>query len=256
MQKNPVVAVIPARFGSTRFPGKSLFLINGIPLLEHTYRRVKLCPYIDQCLIATDDERIVACAKSFGAEAIMTSPDCQTGTDRIAEVVKARKDLQNASIIVNVQGDEPCIDPVTISEVIQCLRNDPEASVGTAVTLIRTNEELQNPNAVKCVKSTKNRVMYFSRQPLPGCKKGIPLHGSARFFRHIGVYSFRPDFLLKFATLPPTPLQQIEDLEMLRAMEHGYIVAVAEVQNHFPDVNVPEDVKEVERWIESQPLFS
>ena len=251
MVVGPVFVVIPARYNSTRFPGKSLFKINGISLLERTYRRVMLCPAIDHCIIATDDERIQSAACQFGADVVMTSPECATGTDRIAQVVNMRDDVKKANIIVNVQGDEPCIDPLTIAKVIEVLSSSPDDSIGTAVAPISSEEELINTNIVKCVKTTTGRALYFSRHAIPGTKVGIRMD-AIPYFRHVGIYAYSPEFLMRFSALPATPLQQAEDLEMLRAMEHGFTIAVAEVQHHSPDVNVPSDIEEVQRWIKSQ----
>lgn len=248
------VAIIPARFASTRFPGKPLVPIKGITLLERTFRRVLLCPDIVRVIIATDDERIASCGRSFGAEVCMTSTSCPTGTDRLAEVIQKDKELLQASAIVNVQGDEPCIDPDTISKAIAALLGDGSNSIGTVIAPIRSEEDLLNPNVVKCVKTLSGKALYFSRQVLPGSKKEHSLNSGCTYFRHIGMYAFRPEFVLTFASLPATPLQKREDLEMLRAMEHGYSIGVAEVENHSPDVNTPEDIEEVTRWIESQSI--
>ena len=243
-----VSLVIPARYASSRFPGKPLALIQGVSLLERTYRRAASCKQAKTCLIATDDARIASHARSFGADVVMTSPTCPSGTDRIAEVLALRPDLQAASMIVNIQGDEPCLDPETISKVIDALERDPGASIATAVAPLRSEEELLNPNIVKCVKSLSGRALYFSRSPIPGTKSGQPFP----CFRHIGMYAYRPGFVVKYAKLPPTPLQLVEDLEMLRAMEHGFSIAVAEVPRHSPDVNVPSDIQEIEKWMQSQ----
>jgi 3-deoxy-manno-octulosonate cytidylyltransferase (CMP-KDO synthetase) len=250
------VAIIPARFASTRFPGKPLALIKGQTLLERTYRQVLLCPDISRVIVATDDERIKACAEGFGAEVVMTSASCLSGTDRLAEVVRRDNTLLKASAIVNVQGDEPCVDPKTISKSICALLSDKNISIGTVVAPIKNEEELHNPNIVKCVKTITGKALYFSRLPVPGTKKGANITSGCIYFRHIGMYAFRPDFLLTFATLASTPLQQTEDLEMLRAMEHGYTIGVAEVEHHSPDVNTPQDIEEVTRWIESQSIYS
>ena len=250
-----VYGVIPARYGSTRFPGKSLCKINGVCLLERTYQRVMLCQLISKCVIATDDERIAQAARSFGADVVMTSKECATGTDRIAEAVRSRDDLKTAAMIVNVQGDEPCIDPNTIAQVIEVLAASPDASIGTAVCPIRSEEELLNTNVVKCVKTATGKALYFSRHPIPGSKKGTSLD-TIPYFRHVGIYAYRPDFVVRFSALPPTPLQLAEDLEMLRAMEHGFSIAVTQVQHHSPDVNVPSDIEEVEQWIKSQSSCS
>ena len=255
MVSSSVVVVIPARYGSTRFPGKPLCMINGISLIERTYRQAKLCRNVTHCVVATDDDRIAQHARSFGADVIMTSSRCATGTDRIAEAIGISDDLRKASTIVNVQGDEPCIDPETISKVVLALSASKHDSIGTAIAPIHSEKDLLNPNIVKCVKTTSGRALYFSRQPIPGSKTGVSVD-TIPYFRHVGIYAYSPEFLLQFAALAPTPLQQVEDLEMLRAMEHGYTIAVTEVSHHSPDVNVPSDIQEVQRWIESQSFYS
>lgn len=251
----PVCVVIPARYASSRFPGKPLCSISGISLLERTYRQALRCPKVNHCIIATDDQRIADHAISFGADVVMTSVDCPTGTDRIAQAVTLRPDLAAASIIVNVQGDEPCIDPNTIAKVISLLENSPDIHIGTAVAPIRSETDLCNPNIVKCVRTLSGRALYFSRQAIPGSKNGLSLK-TIPYVRHVGIYAYRPSFLLEYSNLPPTPLQQFEDLEMLRAMEHGFIIAVTEVSQHSPDVNIPSDIEEVQKWIESQSFCS
>lgn len=254
MVSGSVVVVIPARYGSSRFAGKPLCMIDGVSLLERTYQRVKLCPLIDKCLIATDDLRIAKLAFSFGSDVVMTSPNCATGTDRIAEAVRNREELQKASMLVNVQGDEPCIDPETISKVVEVLAASKGDSIGTAVFPITSEKDLLNQNIVKCVKTPSGRALYFSRHPIPGSKEALRIDNT-RYFRHVGIYAYSPEFVLRFSSLTPTPLQQAEDLEMLRAMEHGYTIAVTEVPHHSPDVNVPSDIEEVQRWIKNQPLY-
>jgi 3-deoxy-manno-octulosonate cytidylyltransferase (CMP-KDO synthetase) len=248
MKKESVIAVIPARYGSSRFAGKPLIMIDGLSLLERTYRRVQLCPEISQCVIATDDERVARHATEFGADTVMTSASCATGTDRIAEAVRLRPDLRSASMIVNIQGDEPCVDPSTISCVIRQLSSCPSDCMATPIAPIHSEEDLTNPNVVKCVKTPSGKALYFSRHVIPGSKQAIRMNG-IRYFRHIGLYAYQPEFVLQFAALPPTPLQQAEDLEMLRAIEHGFTIAVVEVARHTPDVNVPSDIEEVKRWI-------
>ena len=192
-----VCIVIPARYASSRFPGKPLALIQGLSLLERTYRQARLCKHATTCIIATDDPRIAAHARSFGADVVMTSESCASGTDRIAEAIALRPDLQAASMIVNVQGDEPCVDPETISKVIDALEKASDASIATAVAPLRSEEELLNPNIVKCVKTLSGRALYFSRSAIPGSK------GCRQFpyFRHIGMYAYRPEFVVQYAKL-------------------------------------------------------
>jgi len=246
-----VVCIIPARYASSRFPGKLLTKINGTSILESTYRHVCLCPDLSRCIIATDDERIAQHAATFHDDVVMTSTNCSTGTDRIAEVVRENPILQNAEMIINVQGDEPCIPPTTIQAVIERLRHS-ETPMATAITSIRNDRDLYSKHVVKCVKNHNNHALYFSRQPIPYPNSS---HDHP-YFRHIGIYGFRPKFLLTFQQLPPTPLQQTEDLEMLRILEHGYSIAVTEVSIHSPEVNIPSDIEEVRTWIKNQSLYS
>ena len=247
MSSKSVIVIIPARYQSSRFPGKSLELINGVSLLQRTYERVLLSSLVTKCIVATDDERIFDHALSFGASVEMTPVDCQTGTDRVAWVVKKDAVLQENSIIVNVQGDEPCLNPKTIDSVVERLLEMPEAGIATAISPIDTQEEVQNPNIVKCVKSTSGTALYFSRQPIPYQKEGR----STPYYRHIGIYAFRPDYLLAYSQLPTSFLQESEDLEMLKALEHGGTIAVTQIERHAPEVNSPKDIIEVEKWIQS-----
>jgi len=246
MSSKSVVVVIPARYQSSRFPGKSLKLIGGVSLLERTYRRVLLSPVVTKCVIATDDERIYDHALSFGSQVVMTPRECQTGTDRVAYVVEKDPQLQS-SIIVNVQGDEPCLNPDTITLVVKRLQTMPNANISTVISPIHTEQELENPNIVKCVQTRSGTALYFSRHPIPYQKKG----SSTQYYRHVGIYAFRPNYLLKYSHLPASQLQESEDLEMLKALEDGCTIAVAKIERHAPEVNIPEDIAEVEKWIQS-----
>ncbi len=245
--------VIPARYESSRFPGKPMAMIQGISLLQRTYMRVKEAKSVSEIFIATDDERIEAHAKSFGAEVIMTSPSCPTGTDRIAEAVRLNPSLQRFDCIVNVQGDEPCISQSTIQEVIDLLRSRRDVDIATAVTPITNDKDLLSPNIVKCVLSKSNTILYFSRMAIPGNKRLQPTTtGRTPYFRHIGIYAFRPKSLLRFSELHATPLQLEEDVEALRALEYDMKLAAIHVKINAPGVDTPEDIEAVELWLKNE----
>lgn len=242
------IGIIPARYASTRFPGKPLALINGKSLIQRTYENAKQIKELDALVIATDDERIYEHAKEFGADVAMTSINCPTGTDRIQEVLKADSNLSKAEIVVNIQGDEPCLDPQVIIELLDCLDRDKEAVVATPICKIENREDADSASVVKCVKNLNNRALYFSRALIPAGKSGYnPL---STYYRHIGIYAYRRKFLEIYASLPQTPLQLAEDLEQLKILESGYKIAVAVVEPSAAiDVNQPEDIQKVEQYL-------
>lgn len=232
------VAVIPARFGSSRFPGKPLADRTGQPLIQHVVERVKLARHVSQVLVATDDQRIYDVVAGFGCPVVMTRADHANGTSRIAEVVSTL-DPKNASLIVNVQADEPQIEPGVIDELIEGLESDPEAPMATLASEFSENEDPHDPNIVKLVVSEKEgccRALYFSRSIIPydRNRRGI------RLLKHPGVYAYRREFLLEYVTLPPTPLEQIEQLEQLRALEHGYPIAVIKTVVRHHGIDTPQ----------------
>lgn len=236
-----IIGVIPARFGSTRFPGKMLVDILGKSLIQRTYERAILSNHLEHVVVATDDERIYDHVSSFGGHAVMSSPSCPTGTDRIAEVVEAH--FPDVDIVVNIQGDEPCLDPEVVDILIKDLMQQPEAVMTTPVVKITAKEQILNPSIVKCVFSPWKRALYFSRSPIPFPQK--ELHED--YYRHVGIYCFKKAFLLDYAKLPKTRLQQIEDLEQLKILEHGFPIYVSELkEDHGIEVNIPEDIKRVE----------
>lgn len=254
-QTPAVVAIIPARFGSTRFPGKPLALIAGKTLLQRTYESAKKCPSLDKILIATDDDSIYQHALSFDADVVMTPVDCPTGSDRLAFVLNQDLVLQNAQIIVNVQGDEPCLAPETLTALVDALKNDPQAVMSTAAYPLTCPNEAVNPNTVKCIFDVNGNAIYFSRALIPAgrvqtFREGIP------YYKHVGIYAYRPSFLMQYAGLPMTPLQIAEDLEQLKVLENGYKIKVAIVNSIGPDVNTPEDLKKVEQELCKQNLSS
>lgn len=256
MKKKPAaVAIIPARFGSTRFPGKPLALIAGKTLLQRTYECAAHCPTLARIIIATDDQRIFEHAQSFGAEVVMTPSDCPTGSDRLAFVLSQDPTLQAADVVVNIQGDEPCLDHETITALIDALFCDPSSVMSTAAYRLTDPEEATNPNTVKCVVGHDGAALYFSRSLVPGGRTA-GLQSGTPYYKHVGIYAFRPDFLLKYPLLPMTPLQIAEDLEQLKVLEHGYKIRVVIVKSIGPDVNTPEDLKKVERQLCKQNSFS
>jgi 3-deoxy-manno-octulosonate cytidylyltransferase (CMP-KDO synthetase) len=234
------VAVIPARYASTRFPGKPLALIAGRPMVEHVWRRCQEARVFDEVLVATEDTRIQQVVEGFGGRAVMTSPDCATGTDRVAEVARGRPDVE---VWVNVQGDEPLVDPETL-RVLARLFEDPEVRMGT---LVRPLEEAEaaSPHVVKAVLALNGDALYFSRSLVPFLREpgeAAPVRRHA----HLGLYGYRRETLLRLATLSPTPLEQAEKLEQLRALEHGLRIRCGQVAGRSVAVDVPEDVARVE----------
>lgn len=250
-----VVALIPARYASTRLPGKPLLDIGGMPMILRVVARARQAASIQRVIVATDDERVFAAVKAAGEEVWMTSPDHRTGTDRLAEVAAQLE----ADIIVNVQGDEPLIEPATIDAAVAPLLADASIVMGTTCEPIEAAADLLNPNVVKVVTDSAGFALYFSRNPVPYPRAEAQTHGSldaalhaqpellARYAKHTGLYAYRSDFLLQYAKLPPTPLEQTELLEQLRALEHGFRIRVVKVQHRSIGVDTPEDLALVRR---------
>lgn len=240
---NPLtVIVIPARYGSTRLPGKPLVQIAGKPMVQRVYERAKLAKMASRVIVATDDERIVNAVEAFGGEVRMTRSDHRTGTERIAEVA-AHTDGQ---IFVNVQGDEPVLDPAAVDTAVSSLLEDPPAAIATVAVPIRTPSDIMDPNVVKTVLNFDGNALYFSRAPIPWVRD-TGGHVQARHLKHLGLYAFQRDALLEYPTLPQGELERIEQLEQLRWMENGWKIRVAEVQHDAVSVDVPEDVNRVEQ---------
>lgn len=246
--KELVSAIIPARYASSRFPGKMLAPIMGKSLLQRTFEQVKLCPTITTILIATDDERILEHAKSFGADAIMTRPDHPTGTDRIIEALKHT----DADIILNVQGDEPCISPKILTQVCQALIDNPDEVMATVAVKTEDPFEIESSSVVKCVMDRNDHALYFSRSPIPGTKTGR----APFYYKHMGIYAFRKKFLAQYGAMDQTPLQKIEDLEQLKVLEAGYKIKVVYADQCSPAVDIPEDIQRVTEWLCSQNIYS
>lgn len=248
-----VIGIIPARYGSQRLLGKPLIPIFGKPLLQHTYENAARCGKLDRLIVATDHPDIATLVRSFGGEVVMTSPECATGTDRLAEVVEHHLGGARGSILVNIQGDWPCLEPEVIGKVVDLLTTDWGADIGTAAIRIRHARDLFNPSKVKCVLDQRGRALYFSRSPLPyapDLSPNSPLPDSTPFYCHLGIYSYRPDFLLRFRHLEPSPLELAEGLEQLRALENGYEIQVAVVDAvGVLSVDTHEDVAKVQEHL-------
>jgi 3-deoxy-manno-octulosonate cytidylyltransferase (CMP-KDO synthetase) len=228
--------IIPARYASSRLPAKPLLRETGKYLIQHVYERA--CESkAEAVIVATDDSRIFDAVKSFGGDVVMTRADHPSGTDRVAEVA-AKLD---AEIIVNVQGDEPMIEPGTLDMLAQLLETDLEAQMATLAVPITTVEQWRDPNCVKVVCDKQGRALYFSRSPIPFVRDGEPNFVSQRFLQHLGLYAYRRRFLLELATLPPEPLEEIEKLEQLRVLALGHRIQVGIVASAHRGVDTPAD---------------
>ncbi|MGC1484859.1 MAG: 3-deoxy-manno-octulosonate cytidylyltransferase [Candidatus Acidiferrum sp.] len=240
-----VVIVIPARFGSTRLPGKPLVSLAGKPMIQHVYERAKMAAKASRVIVATDDERIVKAVEAFGGEARMTRLDHRTGTERVAEVAAHEK----GDVFVNVQGDEPLLDPVAVDTAINALLEEPAAAISTVATPIRTQADIMDPNVVKTILDFDDNGIYFSRAPIPWVRDTASKI-QVRHLKHLGLYVFQRDALLEYPTLPQGELERIEQLEQLRWLENGWKIRVAEVEHDAVSVDVPEDVARVEKLLQ------
>jgi 3-deoxy-manno-octulosonate cytidylyltransferase (CMP-KDO synthetase) len=250
MSKPRVIGVIPARFASSRFPGKVLATIAGKPMVQWVYERARLARQLDDLLIATDDDRVVQACRSFGAQAVLTSPNHATGSDRIAEAIRGRP----ADLIVNIQGDEPLVPPSVLDDLVAAMLARPQADMGTvAVPIPAEAPELHDPNVVKVVCDAQDFALYFSRAPIPFARhprtaRTVPL-------RHWGIYAFRRSFFEAFVAWPQGDLECCESLEQLRALEHGGRIFVLRGQVQTVGVDVPEDVPRAEALMRQQGLW-
>jgi 3-deoxy-manno-octulosonate cytidylyltransferase (CMP-KDO synthetase) len=235
-----IIAVIPARYASTRFPGKALAQIDGRSMIEHVYRRAEASPVVSRVIVATDDLRIATTVSGFGGHVRLTRVDHQSGTDRLAEVASTL----DADVIVNVQGDEPLIDPRAIAEAVKPF-SDPSVPMTTLYRRIVNPGELSDPNVVKVVLDRGGYALYFSRAPIPFARD--PRGGWPPMYKHIGLYAYRRSVLMVLASLEPTPLERAEALEQLRALEHGIRIKAVETQYDSIGVDTPDDLEQVRR---------
>jgi 3-deoxy-manno-octulosonate cytidylyltransferase (CMP-KDO synthetase) len=238
-----IVVIIPARFASSRFPGKALADIDGRPMIEHVYRRATQAPAASRVIVATDDLRIAAAVQRFGGEVRLTRADHPSGTDRLAEVASTL----DCDVIVNVQGDEPLIDPGAIAEAVAPLAGDPGVHITTLYRRITDPADLDNPHIVKVALDRAGFALYFSRAPIPHVRASSG--GWAPLYRHIGVYAYRRSALMVLAALEPTPLERAEALEQLRALEHGIRIKVVETAYDSFGVDTPGDLEHVRRLL-------
>ena len=232
-----VLCVIPARYASTRLPGKPLKDIAGKPMVCRVYDRAVQAEKVSDTVVATDDERILQAVTEHGGRAVMTRADHPTGTDRLAEVAEAFPDID---LIVNVQGDEPLIEPGLIDELVTAFEEDADLQMATVKTLMEDEAEIANPNNVKVVTDKQGYALYFSRSVLP-----YPRNAGCPVYKHIGIYAYKRSFLLNYAKMESTPLERSESLEQLRALENGYRIKVVETKAKFVGVDTAEDLAKV-----------
>src|SRR3984893_767877 len=244
MSSPKVVVVIPARYGSSRLPGKPLVSLGGKPMIQRVYERAKLAQRADRVIVATDDDRIVKAVQGFGGEARMTRPDHRTGTERVAEVAAH----ETGDVFVNVQGDEPLLDPTAVDTAVQALLEDPQASIATVATPIKTPGGIMDPNVCKVVLDFDENALYFSRAPVPWVRDTAN-KVQARHLKHLGLYVFRRDALLEYPTLPLGELERLPEHEQVRWLENGWKIRVAQVEHDAVSVDVPEDVARVEKLL-------
>lgn len=247
-----IVGIIPARFASTRLMGKPLADIGGKPMIQHTYNSAKKSKLLDKVIIAVDDEKVLQVVKSFGAEAYMTPKDCASGSDRIAFVAEK---IPDAEIIVNIQGDEPFIKGKMIDQAIEPLWIDNKVSLSTLARRITNVEEMKSPAVVKVVFDYHNYAMYFSRSPIPfvrDARTNLEKVQSADIYKHIGLYVYRRETLLKFTKLKPTDLEQIEKLEQLRFLENGFKMKIVVTEFDSLSVDTPRDLELARRFLDRQ----
>ncbi|XVF04201.1 hypothetical protein REPUB_Repub05bG0062000 [Reevesia pubescens] len=245
-----VVGIIPARFASSRFEGKPLVPILGKPMIQRTWERSKLATTLDHIVVATDDEKIAECCRGFGADVIMTSESCQNGTERCNEALEKLE--KKYDIVVNIQGDEPLIEPEIIDGVVKALQAAPDAVFSTAVTSLKP-EDAFDPNRVKCVVDNRGYAIYFSRGLIP-FNKSAKVNPRFPYLLHLGIQSYDSEFLKIYPKLQPTPLQLEEDLEQLKVLENGYKMKVIKVDHEAHGVDTPDDVEKIESLMRERNL--
>jgi 3-deoxy-manno-octulosonate cytidylyltransferase (CMP-KDO synthetase) len=238
-----IIAFIPSRYESTRFPGKPLAPIAGKPMIQHVYEKAKACPEISDVFVATDDERIAQCVRGFGGLTVMTSRDHFSGTDRIAEAASL-KDLEDEDLVINIQGDQPTFDPLCLPYLIRPLVKDASLPMSTLVFKITDDREVQDIKNVKTVWDKEGFALFFSRAPIPHYRDS----GSEKiYYKHLGFYAYRRKFLKTFASLPLGEWESAEKLEQLRALEYGYKIKIVESPSDSYEVDTPSDIEVAER---------
>ena len=247
-----ILGVIPARYGAQRFPGKPLAMIDGKSLVRRVYEQASKATTLDEVVVATEDTRILEAVEAFGGDAMLTSPECATGTDRVAEVAHQ----YDCDLVVNIQGDEPLLRPEMIDQLVNGIRGDPACRMATLARKIESPEVLANPNVVKVVVATNGNALYFSRSPIPYVRDAGGTMAEwlrkARCYKHLGIYAFRREFLFEFVAFEQTELEKTEKLEQLRALENGVPIKVLTTPYDSIGVDRPEDVKLVEEILSKQ----
>ena len=243
-----VLAVIPARYESSRLPGKPLADLMGKTLIQRVYENAQKCNNIDRIIVATDDERIKTEVEKFGGECQMTDPNLPSGTDRVATVAKPI----DCEIVVNIQGDEPFLDPSVIDEAVEALIQNPDYKVSTIGKVGITVEEIQSPDTVKVIINQKNEAIYFSRHGIPYIRDKHNNSLSNPSMKHIGLYVFRKDYLQKFTDMKPTVLEQLEKLEQLRIIENCEKIYIARTEKDCFGIDTPEDLNKAKRWLQDE----
>ncbi|PHR29333.1 MAG: 3-deoxy-manno-octulosonate cytidylyltransferase [Desulfotalea sp.] len=243
-QKPQVIAIIPARYDSNRFPGKPLALIAGKPMIQHVVERARAVKLLSRVVVATDDKRIAECVSGFGGEYVMTRSDHVSGSDRLAEAAELLN-ISEHDVVVNIQGDQPVFPEEVINQVAQPLLDDPDLPMSTLIYKIVRPEEIDDPNHVKTVFDKDNYALYFSRSPIP-FQRNPEESAKPTYYKHLGFYAYRKGFLLSFVALPEGEWEKIEKLEQLRALEYGYKIKVTITEYDSIEVDTPEDLKRVE----------
>ena len=254
MEQKQTAIIIPARYGSSRLEGKPLLKANNKPIIQWVWEKAKTCPYVDRVIVATDDERIFNACKSFGAEVEMTSTEHKSGSDRIAEVAKRHPEI---AYIINLQGDEPLIEQSNIELVIKGVKFDDKADISTLVREIKEDDEINNPNLVKCVFDLNGYAMYFSRSKIP-FERGVNeenktekrTNGGWKFYGHLGIYGYKREALFKMTELPQASYEKAESLEQLRALQNGMKIKVAIVDNIPVGIDTIEDFEKFKAMVE------
>ncbi|MBN8563388.1 MULTISPECIES: 3-deoxy-manno-octulosonate cytidylyltransferase [unclassified Leptolyngbya] len=239
-----ILAVIPARYASVRFPGKPLVQIDDRPMVQWVYEAAKQCSAFSHVVVATDSAEIADCVQSFGGAVEITSSDHATGTDRVAEVAERYPDIE---VVVNVQGDQPFVTAAMLLQLIQPYLDGERPEMTTLACPLDQETGYRDPNVVKVICDQYQNALYFSRASIPYYRNTT----SAPVFHHLGLYAFRRDFLAQYATLTPTPLEYCEALEQLRVLEHGYRIRVCRTEAAVPEINTPEDLIAAQHWIAS-----
>jgi 3-deoxy-manno-octulosonate cytidylyltransferase (CMP-KDO synthetase) len=247
------LGVIPARFGAQRFPGKPLASIAGKTLVQRVFEQAAKAQRLDKVIVATENTRILEAVEAFGGDAMLTSPECATGTDRVAEVARA----YDCDLVLNIQGDEPLMRPEMIDQLIEGMQSDPKCVMGTLARKLESAANLDNPNVVKVALARNGNALYFSRSRVPFVRDARSGDSQewlklARFYKHLGIYAFRREFLLKFVDLPQGELEKTEKLEQLRALENGFSIKVLITPHDSIGVDRPEDVELVEQILRTQ----